>query len=92
MDGREDRAWLLRNRVNPFPISGVLSLADQVITFGLDGVAADADIVVAFNRPVVPLTAVEQQGNAPQPLTFEPAIEASSAALRERMHGGRRSR
>lgn len=44
MDGREDRAWLLRNRFNPFPISGVLSLADDVITFRLDDEAADATL------------------------------------------------
>jgi hypothetical protein len=44
VDGREDRAWLLRNRFNPFPISGLLSLADQVITFRLDDEAADATL------------------------------------------------
>jgi hypothetical protein len=41
---REDRAWLLRNRFNPFPISGVLELADGVITFRLDGDAAEATL------------------------------------------------
>ena len=44
MDGREDRAWLLRNRFNPFPISGVLSLAGETITFRLDDEAADATL------------------------------------------------
>ena len=44
MDGREDRAWLLRNRFNPFPISGTLALAGQTVTFTLDGEAADASL------------------------------------------------
>ena len=44
MAAREDRAWLLRNRFNPFPISGLLSLADGVITFRLDEAAADATL------------------------------------------------
>ena len=44
MAEREDKAWLLRNRFNPFPISGLLSLADEVITFRLDEEAADATL------------------------------------------------
>lgn len=44
MNGREDRAWLLRNRFNPFPISGLLSLTDLVITFRRDDAAADATL------------------------------------------------
>ena len=44
MDAREDRAWLLRNRFNPFPISGWLSLAAGVIAFRLDQEAADATL------------------------------------------------
>ena len=44
MDGREDRAWLLRNRFSPFPISGTLTLAGDVITFRLDEEAADASL------------------------------------------------
>jgi len=41
---REDRAWLLRNRFNPFPISGSLSLFDGVISFTLDEEAAEATL------------------------------------------------
>ena len=44
MEAREDRAWLLRNRFNPFPISGLLSLAEDVITFRLDDDAAEATL------------------------------------------------
>lgn len=44
MDSREDRAWLLRNRFNPFPISGVLSLSEGVISFKLDSDASEATL------------------------------------------------
>ena len=44
MEGREDNAWLLRNRFNPFPISGSLALADGVLTFTLDEDAANATL------------------------------------------------
>lgn len=44
MASREDRAWLLRNRFNPFPISGLLSLFDEVISFKLDEEAAEATL------------------------------------------------
>jgi|AntDryMetagUQ889_1029465.scaffolds.fasta_scaffold10483_2 hypothetical protein len=44
MNGREDKAWLLRNRFNPFPISGLLSLSGRVISFRLDADAAEATL------------------------------------------------
>ena len=44
MEARQDIAWLLRNRFNPFPISGTLSLAGGVISFTLDGDAAEATL------------------------------------------------
>ena len=39
------------------------------------GVAADATITVAFNRPVVPLVATDQLAGLPDPLVIEPAVE-----------------
>ena len=36
MDIREDKAWLLQSRINPFPVSGALSLGDGRIAFTLD--------------------------------------------------------
>ena len=36
VDIREDKAWLLQSRINPFPVSGALSLADGRIAFTLD--------------------------------------------------------
>ena len=44
MAAREDQAWLLRNRFNPFPVSGVLALNDRVISFRLDDEAAEATL------------------------------------------------
>ena len=44
MDVREDKAWLMRNRFNPFPVSGILSLSDAGITFVLDTDAAEASL------------------------------------------------
>ncbi|MDQ3729699.1 MAG: hypothetical protein M3355_08915 [Actinomycetota bacterium] len=44
MEAREDEAWLLRNRFNPFPISGSLSLAGGVLSFTLDEDAAEATL------------------------------------------------
>lgn len=42
MELREDQAWLLRNRVNPFPISGALSLEEGRLRFTLGEDAGEA--------------------------------------------------
>jgi hypothetical protein len=42
MDIREDKAWLLQSRINPFPISGALALEGGRISFVLDEDAGDA--------------------------------------------------
>ncbi len=42
MDIREDKAWLLQSRINPFPVSGALSLGDGRIAFTLDDDAGEA--------------------------------------------------
>ena len=42
MDIREEKAWLLQSRINPFPVSGALSLEGGRISFVLDGDAGDA--------------------------------------------------
>jgi uncharacterized protein YfaS (alpha-2-macroglobulin family) len=41
---------------------------------GAEGVAADARIVVTFNRPVVPLVSTADLSDLPAPLTIEPTI------------------
>jgi hypothetical protein len=42
MDIREEKAWLLQSRINPFPISGALTLEGGRISFVLAPDAADA--------------------------------------------------
>ncbi len=41
---------------------------------GAADVSVDSQIVVIFNRPVVPLTGVDDQADLPHPLTIEPAV------------------
>ena len=45
------------------------------------GVATDATVTVLFNRPVVPLVAIEDQSNLPQPLTFVPPVRGEGEWL-----------
>ena len=42
---------------------------------GAEDVDANNPITVIFNRPVVPLTGVDEQANLPQPLDFDPFFE-----------------
>ena len=44
MDLREDQAWLLQNRINPFPIPGALALEGGRISFVLDKDAGEATL------------------------------------------------
>ncbi len=44
-------------------------------------VATDGTVTVLFNRPVVPLTAIESMDDLPQPLTFEPAVSGTGEWL-----------
>jgi len=57
-----------------FATAGFLEVGQVIPASGAHDVQAGAAITVLFNRPVVPLTVVEQQSNAPQPLSFTPAI------------------
>jgi hypothetical protein len=41
---REDKAWLLQSRINPFPVSGALTLGDGRIAFTLDEEAGEASL------------------------------------------------
>jgi hypothetical protein len=41
---REDQAWMLQSRINPFPISGALELRDGRISFTLNAMAAEASL------------------------------------------------
>lgn len=48
---------------------------------GASEVDTDSQIVVVFNRPVVELTGLNDQGSLPQPLTLEPAVEGTGEWL-----------
>ncbi|NDJ86574.1 MAG: hypothetical protein GYB66_11855, partial [Chloroflexi bacterium] len=60
---------------------GPLEVASVVPEDGAEGVAADARIVVTFNRPVVPLVSTEQLDELPDPITIEPALEGTGEWL-----------
>ncbi len=48
-----------------FATSGFLEVGQVIPADGAQDVQADSTITVMFNRPVVPLTSVEQQGSLP---------------------------
>jgi uncharacterized protein YfaS (alpha-2-macroglobulin family) len=64
-----------------FATAGFLEVGQVIPANAAQDVQAGSAITVLFNRPVVPLTVVEQQGNAPQPLTFEPAVQGQGEWL-----------
>ena len=48
---------------------------------GTAEVATDGVITVLFNRPAVPLAAIEDQDNLPHPLTFVPPVRGEGEWL-----------
>jgi len=64
-----------------FTTVGFLEVTAVQPADGADEVAADAVVTVLFNRPVVPLTAIEDQDNLPQPLTFVPPVAGTGEWL-----------
>ncbi len=59
----------------------VLEIADTLPEDGAFDINTDAEIVVIFNRPVVPLGTIEDNANLPNPLQFSPAVEGSGEWL-----------
>jgi alpha-2-macroglobulin len=57
-----------------FTTSGFLQVTNVQPEHGAAGVPVDTPIVVAFNRPVVPLTAAGDQATLPQPLVITPTV------------------
>ena len=57
-----------------FSTVGYLEVSAVQPAPGATEVATDAVVVVTFNRPVVPLTALEEQARLPQPLSFDPPL------------------
>ena len=60
---------------------GFLQVTNTQPADGNQEVDADTTIAVVFNRPVVPLTGVEQQKDLPQPLTFDPPVAGKGTWL-----------
>ncbi len=58
-----------------FSAQGFLQVVEVQPAPDTTELAADARVTVIFNRPVVPLTALEAQAALPQPLTFTPAVK-----------------
>ncbi len=54
---------------------GALEVTSVTPEDGAEGVAADARLVVTFNRPVVPLVSTEQMADLPAPLVIDPPLE-----------------
>ncbi len=50
-------------------------------THGATEVGIDGTIVVSFNRPVVPLTSIEEQEGLPQPVNLVPPVEGTGRWL-----------
>jgi hypothetical protein len=64
-----------------FATVGFLEVTAVQPAEGATEVATDATVTVLFNRPVVPLTAVEDQERLPQPLTFDPPVRGTGEWL-----------
>jgi len=59
--------------VGAYPLAVAATQPSQ----GAAEVSTSSQIVVVFNRPVVPLTGIDAQVGLPQPLTLEPAVEGT---------------
>jgi len=64
-----------------FTTVGFLEVASVQPADGVTEVATDGTVTVLFNRPVVPLTAIENLSDLPQPLTFEPEVSGTGEWL-----------
>jgi hypothetical protein len=64
-----------------FSTPGFLEVTQVIPADGTIDVETRPTITVMFNRPVVPLTSIEEARNFPQPLSFEPAISGQGEWL-----------
>jgi uncharacterized protein YfaS (alpha-2-macroglobulin family) len=64
-----------------FSTVGFLEVAAVQPISNTTEVAISTTVTVLFNRPVVPLTAIENQGSLPQPLTFVPPVRGKGEWL-----------
>ncbi|PJF43729.1 MAG: hypothetical protein CUN55_07595 [Phototrophicales bacterium] len=71
----EDTISIQVRTLGPLEVATVVPAADAT------GVAADARIVVTFNRPVVPLVNTEDLANLPSPIRISPDIDGKGEWL-----------
>jgi len=64
-----------------FETVGYLAVSSVQPAPDSDEILPDTVITVLFNRPVVPLTAIENQAGLPQPLTFTPPVRGEGVWL-----------
>jgi uncharacterized protein YfaS (alpha-2-macroglobulin family) len=64
-----------------FSTVGYLAVSQVMPSPDSDELDPDAAVTVAFNRPVVPLTALNRQAELPQPLTFTPPVRGQGEWL-----------
>ncbi|MGQ9784983.1 MAG: Ig-like domain-containing protein, partial [Anaerolineae bacterium] len=64
-----------------FNTVGYLEVSTVQPAPGSTEVATDAIVIVTFNRPVVPLSALEDQDRLPKPLSFDPPLTGRSEWL-----------
>ena len=72
---------LLQELLFKFKSVGFLDVTQVVPAPDTENVAIGSDITVMFNRPVVPLVAISEQGTLPQPLTFDPPVQGKGEWL-----------
>ena len=58
-----------------FDTVGYLEVSQVIPAHDSVDVETDSVVTVMFNRPLVPLTTLDQQGSLPDPVTFSPPIE-----------------
>jgi uncharacterized protein YfaS (alpha-2-macroglobulin family) len=64
-----------------FSTLGYLEVSQVVPAPGSDELDPDTVVTVVFDRPVVPLTAIQDQAALPQPLTFVPPVRGTGEWL-----------
>ncbi|MCL7451450.1 MAG: Ig-like domain-containing protein [Anaerolineae bacterium] len=64
-----------------FSTVGFLEVSQVMPAPGSEDLDPDTVVTVVFNRPVVPLTAINRQDELPQPLTFVPPVRGSGEWL-----------
>ncbi len=73
--------WLGQPFALWFSTVGALEISNVQPSDKSAEIAADSIVMVVFNRPVVPLNAIEEAGTLPDPLTFTPPVRGKGKWL-----------